>query len=196
LPPREIAAGLAEIIKYGLLGDAEFLEWLEQNIEKLVALDCEALVFAIKRSCENKAKIVSADEREGGVRALLNLGHTFGHAIETELGYGNWLHGEAVGAGMMIASELSRALGWLSDEDVLRVRSLLERAGLPISAPKDMTVDQFIEHMSVDKKVLDGNLRFVLLKSLGQAVVTDAVPHALLQDVLQTSISAGLAQSK
>lgn len=196
LPSREISAGLAEIIKYGLLGDADFLEWLEQNVEKLVALDPEALIFAIRRSCENKAKIVSADEREGGVRALLNLGHTFGHAIETELGYGTWLHGEAVGAGMMIATELSRKLGWLCDADVDRVRDLLLRAGLPICAPGNMTINQFIEHMSVDKKVLDGSLRFVLLESLGKAVVTDKVPRVMLENVLQSSINEGLARSK
>ncbi|MDN3637291.1 3-dehydroquinate synthase [Simiduia curdlanivorans] len=195
LPAREISAGLAEVIKYGLLGDAEFLRWLELNIERLVALDPDALIYAIRRSCENKAKIVAADEREGGVRALLNLGHTFGHAIETQLGYGNWLHGEAVGAGMMLAAELSEKLGWLAAKDVVRVRGLLEKAQLPIAAPKSMTVDQFLAHMSVDKKVMDGRLRFVLLKALGEAVVVNDVGLSDLQHVLQASISSGLADT-
>lgn len=193
LPPREVSAGLAEVIKYGLLGDAEFLTWLEANIDALMALDVDALRYAIARSCENKARIVAADEKEGGVRALLNLGHTFGHAIETQLGYGQWLHGEAVGAGMAIAAELSAQLGWLTQEDVARVRALLQRAGLPVDAPSGMTVDHFIQHMSVDKKVLDGRLRFVLLKALGEAVVTDAAPLPAVQAVLQRSIARGLA---
>ncbi|BFM13019.1 3-dehydroquinate synthase [Simiduia litorea] len=193
LPAREISAGLAEIIKYGLLGDGEFLLWLEQNIERLVALESDALIYAIQRSCENKARIVAADERESGVRALLNLGHTFGHAIETQLGYGNWLHGEAVGAGMMLAAELSEKLGWLATEDVARVRNLLARAVLPIAAPKSMTVDQFLTHMSVDKKVMDGRLRFVLLKALGEAVVVSDVGLADVEQVLQASINSGLA---
>ena len=193
LPAREISAGLAEVIKYGLLGDLEFLVWLEQNIERLVALDTDALIYAIKRSCENKARIVAADEREGGIRALLNLGHTFGHAIETELGYGNWLHGEAVGAGMMVAAELAQHLRWLSIADVVGVKRVLEKAGLPIAAPKSMTVKQFLDHMSVDKKVLDGRLRFVLLQSLGDAVVVNNVSLSALEQVLQKSIDSGLA---
>ncbi|UTA48561.1 3-dehydroquinate synthase [Simiduia sp. 21SJ11W-1] len=195
LPPREVSAGLAEVIKYGLLGDADFLAWLEDNMDALLALDDQALAYAIFKSCETKARIVAEDEREGGVRALLNLGHTFGHAIETQLGYGQWLHGEAVAAGMAIAAEVSAALGWITDADVARVRNLLVRAGLPVDAPAEMTVAQFITHMSVDKKVLSNRLRFVLLKSLGQAVVTEAVPLALLEKVLQASIARGLAAS-
>lgn len=193
LPAREVSAGLAEVIKYGLLGDAEFLAWLEQSMDALMALDESALIYAIARSCTNKARIVAADEKEGGVRALLNLGHTFGHAIETEMGYGRWLHGEAVGAGMALAAELSCALGWLSDADVQRVHRLLARAALPAAAPASMTVEQFLAHMSVDKKVLDGRLRFVLLKSLGEAVTSSDAPLALVREVLQRSIDRGLA---
>lgn len=193
LPPREVSAGLAEVIKYGLLGDLNFLRWLEQNMEKLLGLDADALTYAIKRSCECKAEIVAADERESGVRALLNLGHTFGHAIETQLGYGSWLHGEAVAAGMVIAAQLSAEIGWLSNAEVTRIRSLIASANLPTSAPVGMTVDDFIRHMAVDKKVLDGRLRFVLLRQLGHAEATSEVPLQLLRQVLAGSIDTGLA---
>lgn len=192
LPQREVSAGMAEVIKYGLLGDADFLDWLEINMASLMDLEPSVLAYAIFRSCENKARIVAQDEREGGVRALLNLGHTFGHAIETQLGYGRWLHGEAVGAGMAIAAAVSHRAGWLSDVDLARVQTLLEAAHLPTAAPAGMTVDQFIEHMAVDKKVLDGRLRFVLLKQLGQAFTTSEVPVALVREVLKESIAKGL----
>lgn len=172
LPDRELSAGLAEVIKYGLIRDLPFLEWLEQNMDKLMARDSGALSHAIERSCANKAEVVAADEletaKEGG-RALLNLGHTFGHAIETGVGYGAWLHGEAVAAGTMMAADLSRRLGWLSDGDVERVRRLFERARLPVRGPA-MGADRYIDLMGHDKKVIAGQLRLVLLKQIGEAV--------------------------
>jgi 3-dehydroquinate synthase len=184
LPDRELSAGLAEVIKYGLLGDADFLAWLEANMAKLRARAPEALAYAVRRSCEMKAEIVGQDEKEQGVRALLNLGHTFGHAIEAGLGYGAWLHGEAVAAGMVLAADLSRELGWLSDADVARTVSLIEAAGLPAKAP-DLGIDAWVSHMSHDKKVESGRLRFVLLRSLGQAVIADDVAEAKLGAVLR-----------
>ncbi|MBV0934328.1 3-dehydroquinate synthase [Marinobacterium weihaiense] len=184
LPERELSAGLAEVIKYGLIHDADFLIWLEQNMPALRQRDPEALACAIYRSCEIKAEMVALDERESGVRALLNLGHTFGHAIETDQGYGQWLHGEAVGAGTMMAADLSARLGWLDQADLDRVRRVLEAAGLPILPPDSMSADRFLELMAVDKKVIDGSLRLVLLKQLGQAVVTADFPMAQLQSTL------------
>jgi len=172
LPERELSAGLAEVSKYGLIYDADFLEWLEQNMVRLRAREPEALAYAIYRSCAIKAEIVAQDERESGMRALLNLGHTFGHAIETDRGYGQWLHGEAVGAGTMMAADLSARLGWLNQADLDRIKALLLAAGLPVHAPADMTPERFKSLMAVDKKVLDGQLRLVLLKQLGQGVVT------------------------
>ncbi len=171
LPARELSAGLAEVIKYGLIWDAEFLSWLEANMEKLRALNAEAISHAIYRSCEIKAQVVAQDEREGGIRAILNLGHTFGHAIETGMGYGNWLHGEAVAAGMVLAADASRRKGWLSDADVDRARAIIRAAGLPDNAP-DLGVDRYMEYMGHDKKVEAGKIRFVLLKKIGEAVIT------------------------
>jgi 3-dehydroquinate synthase len=187
LPDRELRAGLAEVIKYGLIADIDFFAWLERNIELLISRDAAALAYAIERSCENKAKVVSKDEREGGIRAILNFGHTFGHAIETFQSYRDWLHGEAIAAGMVMAAELSCLMGWISAEDVSRARNLIARSGLPITAPEAMTVDDFLELMSVDKKVLDGSLRLVLLKSIGEAVVTSSFDHKLLVQLLQQS---------
>ncbi len=187
LPDRELSAGLAEVIKYGLVCDAPFFQWLEANIEKLVARNEEALVEAVLRSCENKAEVVAEDERESGRRAILNLGHTFGHAIETHEGYGSWLHGEAVAAGMIMAAELSQRLGWVDKSLVSRIVAILEKANLPASPPKGMTVDDFLSLMSRDKKVVDGQLRLVLLQGLGQAVVTSETPAELLKDYLQES---------
>ncbi len=184
LPKRELAAGLAEVIKYGLIYDVEFLAWLEQNIDGLNECDPELLAYAIKRSCEIKAEVVAQDERESGIRAILNLGHTFGHAIETEQGYGNWLHGEAVGAGMWMAADLSHRLGWISAGDLARTETLLRRANLPVRAPENMSPERFIELMSLDKKVLDGRIRLVLLKQLGEAVVTDSADPDLLRATL------------
>ena len=172
LPAREVAAGLAEVIKYGLIRDVAFFEWLEAHIDELVALNSEALAEAIERSCACKAEVVAADEREGGVRAILNLGHTFGHAIETHMGYGNWLHGEAVAAGMMMAARLSQRKGALQQSDVDRIEALLRRVGLPTSGPEEMPASRYRELMAVDKKVMDGGLRLVLLRRLGDAEVT------------------------
>lgn len=172
LPDRELSAGLAEVIKYGLIREPEFFDWLEANMDRLLARDPEALGYAIERSCRCKADVVAADERESGQRALLNLGHTFGHAIETGMGYGTWLHGEAVGTGMLLAAELSARQGWLGAADVDRIRRLLGRARLPVAVPPEMTPERFLELMAVDKKVLDGGLRLVLLHGIGKAVVT------------------------
>ena len=184
LPERELSAGLAEVIKYALLGDVQFLAWLEQHIEALRARDRATLAEAVRHCCQMKADIVGEDEKETGVRALLNLGHTFGHAIEAGMGYGAWLHGEAVAAGMVLAAETSRLLGWISEADVARVTALIERAGLPILSP-DLGVDAWISHMGHDKKVEEGQLRFVLLRQLGQAVIEKGVPLTVLREVLQ-----------
>ncbi|MCW3149541.1 3-dehydroquinate synthase [Stutzerimonas stutzeri] len=184
LPPRELSAGLAEVIKYGLICDAAFLGWLETNVDRLRGLDNMALTEAIHRSCAAKAKVVAQDERESGVRAILNLGHTFGHAIETHQGYGVWLHGEAVAAGTVMAMEMSCQLGWLQPAERDRAIRLLVRAGLPVVPPADMTVANFLEHMAVDKKVLDGKLRLVLLKGIGEAVVTGDFAREALESTL------------
>ena len=183
LPGRELSAGLAEVIKYGLIRDLPFLEWLERNIEKLLARDAEALEQAICRSCRNKAEVVAADERECGERALLNLGHTFGHAIEAGLGYGQWLHGEAVAAGTMMALELSRSLGWLDAADVARAEALFARATLPIRGPA-LGAGRYLELMRRDKKMRNGGLRLILLERIGQAVVSEDVPPAAVRDVI------------
>lgn len=172
LPAREVSAGLAEIIKYGLIRDRQFLDWLEQHMPALRELEPALITEAIARSCAIKAEVVAADEREGGVRAILNLGHTFGHAIEAHQGYGNWLHGEAVGAGMAMALELSQRLGWLSEAEQQRGVTLIAAAGLPVTPPRGMLGEDFKRLMAVDKKVLDGQLRLVLLKQMGEAVVT------------------------
>lgn len=183
LPDRELSAGLAEVIKYGLIRDPEFFVWLEQNMPRLLVRDPEAMVYAIRRSCENKAEVVAADERESGERALLNLGHTFGHAIEAGMGYGAWLHGEAVAAGTMLAADLSRRLGWLADADVERVEAIHLAANLPVIAPK-LGVDVYLDLMGLDKKVADGKIRLILLKAIGKAVFTADYPPSLLRDTL------------
>ncbi|MDD3355104.1 3-dehydroquinate synthase [Zoogloea sp.] len=171
LPERELKAGLAEVIKYGLIRDLPFLEWIEARLDRLLARDPDALAEAVERSCRNKAEVVAADETEQGERATLNLGHTFGHAIETGLGYGEWLHGEAVAAGAIMAADLSRRLGWLSDADVARIVRVHVQAGLPVlGAP--LGVARYLELMSHDKKVADGQLRLVLLKAVGRAVIS------------------------
>ena len=190
LPPRELSAGLAEVIKYGLICDEPFLAWLEANIEQLLALESTALSEAIERSCAAKARVVGADERESGVRATLNLGHTFGHAIETHMGYGVWLHGEAVAAGTVMALQMSHRLGWLTAEERDRGIRLLHLARLPIVPPREMTVEHFLEHMAVDKKVLDGRLRLVLLQGMGAAVVTAEFPREILEETLRTDYQA------
>ncbi|MBJ7277689.1 3-dehydroquinate synthase [Marinobacter salarius] len=185
LSPREVSAGLAEVIKYGLIRDTDFLAWLEQEITSLIDLETTALVEAIYRSCACKAEVVAKDEREGGLRAILNLGHTFGHAIETFAGYGNWLHGEAVGTGMMMAADLSLRQGMITEEDRARVVRIIERAKLPALAPTGMSPDDFLRLMAVDKKNVDGSLRLVLLRRLGDAVVTDAVDRRELDATLR-----------
>ncbi len=183
LPDQELRAGLAEVIKYGLIRDLRFLEWLEEHMEKLLARDPNALQHAIARSCQNKAELVGSDERESGERALLNLGHTFGHAIENGMGYGAWLHGEAVAAGTMMAADLSRRLGWISEQDETRIRKLFDRAGLPVVAPQ-MPVDQYINLMGLDKKVIGGKMRFVLLHPIGRAIISsEAQPEMLRQTI-------------
>jgi 3-dehydroquinate synthase len=185
LPDRELSAGISEIIKYGILGDLEFFEWLEEHVDQLMSRDAEALSYAIARSCQDKADIVAADEKEQGQRALLNLGHTFGHAIETGLGYGKWLHGEGVACGMAMAAELSMKLGWIDGDSVARIRNILTRARLPVDPPAEISAERFMELMSVDKKVLDGQLRLVLLKSIGASIVTGEFDIDKLHQVLR-----------
>ncbi len=184
LPDTELSAGLAEVIKYGLIHDREFFVWLENNIDSLLARDSEALAFAIERSCSDKAAVVAADETERGQRALLNLGHTFGHAIETGMGYGSWLHGEAVATGMVVAAELSHRLGWLGAHDAERVRALVMHARLPTQVPAELDAGRMLELMSVDKKVEDGRLRLVLLTAIGNAVISADVPAAAITETL------------
>ncbi|VUD40704.1 3-dehydroquinate synthase [Thalassocella blandensis] len=185
LPDKELSAGLAEVIKYGLIADSEFFVWLEQNMSALLSRDTDALSYAIERSCQIKADVVAADEKEGGVRAILNLGHTFGHAIEADQGYGNWLHGEAVGAGMVMACDLSYRMGWIEKDVVDRARALIAAANLPVTPPEDMTTETFMKYMSIDKKVLDKKLRLVLLNACGSAVVTSDFSHDALIETLQ-----------
>ncbi|KFN20161.1 3-dehydroquinate synthase [Aeromonas bestiarum] len=186
LPAREFAAGMAEVIKYGIIWDAEFFSWLETNMSRLQALEPAALAYAIRRCCEIKADVVGQDETEHGVRALLNLGHTFGHAIEAEKGYGNWLHGEAVAAGMMLAAFTAEARGELDNRQVARIRDLLLAANLPIQAPAEMDFDAFIRHMRRDKKVLEGKLRLVLPVGIGHAQVVADVSDAELLAVIES----------
>ncbi|WP_249976892.1 3-dehydroquinate synthase [Vreelandella olivaria] len=184
LPERELSAGLAEVIKYGLIRDQDFLGWLEEHMQALRAVEPGVIAEAIAKSCQIKADIVAEDETEQGVRALLNLGHTFGHAIEAHQGYGNWLHGEAVGAGMAMAATLSHQLGWIDSDALARVETVINSAGLPLSAPRDMSSDDFLARMRLDKKNLDERLRLVLLNALGDACVSDATPKDVLQDLL------------
>ncbi|HTS53568.1 MAG TPA: 3-dehydroquinate synthase [Burkholderiales bacterium] len=186
LPDRELSAGLAEVIKYGLIRDAALFAWLEANMEKLLAREPAALAYAVLRSCELKAEIVGADEREVGARALLNLGHTFGHAIETGLGFGAWLHGEAVAAGCVLAACLSRRMGLLGEDDVERIVALYRRAKLP-TGPPDLGVGRYLELMGQDKKVEQGRVRLVLLERIGSAFVTAEYRSELLESVLENS---------
>jgi 3-dehydroquinate synthase len=183
LPDREFAAGLAEVIKYGAIRDLAFFEWLEAELPRLIARDADALVHAVTESCRIKAEIVAADEREAGERALLNFGHTFGHAIEAGIGYGEWLHGEAVAAGMVAAAQLSERLGMIAGADVLRLCALLQRAGLPVDVPR-LGYERYLALMRHDKKVVAGSIRFVLLDRLGAARLRSNVPDAELRAVL------------
>jgi 3-dehydroquinate synthase len=187
LPDRELSAGIAEIIKYGLIRDLPFFNWLQQNMAKLLTRDADALAHAIEVSCRNKAEVVAADEKESGQRALLNLGHTFGHAIEAGLGYGKWLHGEAVATGMCMAAIMSHQLGWISAADVDRITDMVKRANLPVDAPVELSPERFVELMSVDKKVMDGVLRLVLLKDIGHAVITNDYTQEQLVEAIRSS---------
>ncbi|MFL6548708.1 MAG: 3-dehydroquinate synthase [Povalibacter sp.] len=184
LPDREYRAGIAEVVKYGLIYDPSFFEWLESNAEALSARADPAVIYAIKRSCEIKAEVVGVDEREHGLRAILNLGHTFGHAIETAMGYGSWLHGEAVAAGMVMAADMSMRLGWLPARDRDRAVNLLNRFGLPVEAPK-IGAAKALELMGLDKKVLDRKLRLVLLRELGKADIVSDYPSDALDATLR-----------
>ena len=182
LDDQQLSAGLAEVIKYGILGNKTFFEWQEENMPDLVNRDPQALAYAIERSCQDKADIVAKDERESGVRARLNLGHTFGHAIEAGMGYGQWLHGEAVAAGMAMAMDLSQRSGWVTEEDVQRVTRLLEQANLPTKAPRELSAEKMLTLMAVDKKASQGMIRLVLAKAIGDTVVTsDYDQNHLLQ---------------
>ena len=184
LPPRELRAGLAEVIKYGMLGDAAFFAELETQLDALLALDPQVTADVVEACCRMKARIVGADEREAGDRALLNLGHTFGHAIETHTGYEAWLHGEAVATGLCMAADLSRRLGWISTADAARCEALIARAGLPTRPPKGLPPAKFLELMGHDKKVKAGKLRLVLMKALGDATLTAEADPALLTQTL------------
>jgi len=187
LPQRELSAGIAEVVKYGLICNTSFYQWLNENMEALAAYDAEVLSAAVEFSCLDKAAVVAQDEREGGIRAILNLGHTFGHAIETNQGYGVWLHGEAVAAGMVMAADMSWRLGNISQQEVHDLQSLLKRAFLPCVPPAEMSNEDFIDLMQVDKKVLDGQLRLVLLSAIGEAVVTSDFSA----DTLHQTLAAG-----
>ena len=189
LPDREFASGIAEVVKYGLIRDGAFFEWLEANVDKLLARDTAAIAYAVERSCINKAEVVAADEKEGGVRATLNLGHTFGHAIETGLGYGEWLHGEAVSAGMCMAADMSVRLGWIDESLKNRTVALLDKCKTPITVPEKMTVQTFMDLMAVDKKAANGKLRLILLKGpLGECVFTGEFDHEKLKDTLEAYV--------
>jgi 3-dehydroquinate synthase len=184
LDDRQMAAGFAEIVKYGLIRDWAFFEWCEDNVDALRERDPAALQYAMRMSCQFKADVVAEDERESGVRAILNLGHTFGHAIEASMGYGAWLHGEAVAAGMVMACEMSARLGWIDPEVTARAERVLARASLPVRPPPSVTLEKFMTYMSVDKKVEAGVLRLVLLKAGGEAVVTSDYPEDVLFDTI------------
>ena len=186
LPARELSAGLAEVVKYGLISDEPFYRWLQEHMPRLLAREEAALAEAIERSCANKAAVVAADEREGGLRAILNLGHTFGHAIETGQGYGAWLHGEAVASGMLLAVELSARRGWIAQAEVDDFRELLRGMHLPVHIPDDMSADTLLALMAHDKKVIDGQLRLVLLNNVGEACIVDDATERELRELLES----------
>jgi 3-dehydroquinate synthase len=184
LDDRQLSAGIAEVIKYGLIRDLSFFEWLEKNMQQLLTRDPLALAYAIERSCQNKADVVAEDEKEGGIRAILNLGHTFGHAIEAATGYGKWLHGEAVGTGMLMAADMSKRMGKLTDDDVQRVDNIIDGARLPTRTPVGMDYEKFMKYMTVDKKVEAGAIRLVLLESIGKAFIASEYDDALLRQTI------------
>ena len=185
LPDRELSAGMAEVIKYGLIHDAAFFDWLEQHMDALMQRDMALLSEAILVSCRTKAEIVAIDEKESGIRAILNLGHTFGHAIESAMGYGNWLHGEAVATGMVMAADLSERHHWIDSEVKQRTVTLLQRAHLPVRAPAEMTLEKYLDIMAIDKKVESGVIKLILLKKLGQAVISSDYDRELLKQTLE-----------
>ena len=193
LPERELRAGIAEVIKHGFILDLQFVDWLEANIGRLLTRDRAALSHAVRRSCELKAQVVAADERETGLRAVLNFGHTFGHAIEIGAGYGQWLHGEAVAAGMMMAAELSARAGTLRREDVDRIRALVARAGLPVLGPR-LGIDRYLELMQGDKKAAGGQVRFVLLDGLGRATLRGDIDASLVRESIAASTQQGASK--
>lgn len=184
LPDREFSAGLAEVIKYGIIRDKSFYSWLDKNIERVMQRDNDALEHCIERSCINKAEVVAEDERESGIRAILNLGHTFGHAIETALNYKEWLHGEAVGCGMLMAADLSERLGLLTVDKVERIRLILERTNLPTKIHRNVRADQMFENMKVDKKAREGVLYLILLKDIGEAIITSDYTEEALKETI------------
>ena len=190
LPPRELASGLAEVIKYGIILDGAFFNWLEENLDALLRLDGPAMAYCIRRCCELKAEVVAADERETGLRALLNLGHTFGHAIEAEMGYGNWLHGEAVAAGMVMAARTSERLGQFSSAETQRIITLLKRAGLPVNGPRERSAQAYLPHLLRDKKVLAGEMRLILPLAIGKSEVRSGVSHELVLNAIADCQSA------
>jgi len=185
LDDKELSAGIAEVIKYGLIRDPAFFQWLNENMDKLLNRDPDSLAYAIEQSCRNKAEVVAADELEAGERALLNLGHTFGHAIEAGTGYGTWLHGEAVATGMVMAAELSHLQGWIDQQTLNAIKNLISKAKLPVRGPAEMSLQQYLEIMSVDKKVKDGQINLVLLKQLGKAIITNEYDRSLLNKVIE-----------
>ncbi len=187
LPAREFAAGMAEVIKYGIIYDHAFFCWLEENIASIKALQADALTYMIKRCCEIKAEVVALDEKESGIRALLNLGHTFGHAIEAEQGYGNWLHGEAVAVGMIQAAQTAAQLGLIERAQVERITALIKQFDLPLRSPESMSYANYAQHMQLDKKVLNGKLRLVLPTSIGSSELFDNVDEAVLRRVIEQS---------
>jgi len=195
LPVRELRAGLAEVIKHGFGLDRGFTDWLEVNLGRLLAGDADALTHAVRRSCELKAEVVAADERESGRRAVLNLGHTFAHAIETGMGYGEWLHGEAVAAGMVIAAELSARAGLIGERDVRRVRELINRAGLPVAGPATLPPERYLELMAIDKKATRGRIRFVLLEAIGRAVLRADIDEQLVREAIAAATAAAAPRS-
>lgn len=186
LPAREFAAGMAEVIKYGIIYDQNFFSWLEDNVEAIKSLESTAIIHMLKRCCAIKAEVVALDEKEHGIRALLNLGHTFGHAIEAEQGYGNWLHGEAVAAGMVLAAKTSLKQGLINQAELSRISQLIEQFDLPLTAPVEMQYQHFAEHMQLDKKVLNGKLRLVLPTSVGTSALVDNVSEDVLRDVIES----------
>lgn len=188
LPPRELSAGLAEVIKHGAIADAEFLSWIESNTAALMACDTRAMMHAVLRSCEIKSAVVSADEREGGIRATLNFGHTFGHAIEAGMGYGKWLHGEAVGCGMVMGADLSCRLNLISQADVDRLRTIIHSMNLPTQAPQ-LSTSRYMELMQVDKKTEGGKIRYVVLEKIGKAQIQSVADAQVIQTLINTGAS-------